>query len=120
MATTDTPTNTLTTLPERERVSLRPGASLDERALSRLEEEARALVERGFAQLTIDLREVETVDWTAAATLAAISRFARQRGARLNVMPGSSPAVRDLVGAGLMQGLVPETARPRPFFDWSR
>ncbi|HEX3833682.1 MAG TPA: STAS domain-containing protein [Solirubrobacteraceae bacterium] len=121
MATADIPTQQmLTVLPERERVCLRPAAVLDSRALGYLEEEAHALATRGFAQMTIDLREVETIDYSTAATLAAISRLARHSGARLNVIPGRSPAVQELLRAGLMNDLAIETPAPRPFFDWSR
>ncbi|HEX3833041.1 MAG TPA: hypothetical protein VHW04_13785 [Solirubrobacteraceae bacterium] len=105
---------------ERERVRLCPGPVLDERALSQLENEARSLIDRGFTQVTVELRKVETVEWTTAATLAAIARFARHRGARLTVVAGSSPAVRELIGAGLMQDLTLDTPAPRAFFDWSR
>lgn len=121
MATADMPThNILTVLSEKERVYLRPGPALDPRALSCLEDEARALVTRGSAQLTIDLRKVVMVDSTAAETLAAIRKIARRGGARLTVIPGSSPAVRDLLGDDVLVGLVIETPTPKPFFDWSR
>ena len=121
MATADIPThNILTVLPERERVCLRPGPVLDPRALGCLEAEARALVTRGFAQVTIDLRKVEVVDATSSATLAAISQFARSGGARLTVIPGSSPAVRELLSGDVRKDLVIEAPAPRQFFDWSR
>lgn len=121
MATTDQPAqDTLTVIAERDRVCIRPGAVLDDRALSQLEDEARSLIGRGFSHLAVDLRKVETVEWTTAATLAAITRFARRSGTRLTVIPGSSPAVQELLGAGLMQDLALQTAVQRPFFDWSR
>lgn len=120
MATSDTPHDILTVRAERERVCLCPGPVLDERALSQLENEARSLIGRGFRQVTIELRKVETADWTTAATLAAVARFARRSGARLTVRAGSSPAVRELIGAGLMQDLTLDTSAPKAFFDWSR
>lgn len=121
MATTDKPAQeTLTVIAERDRVCIRPSAVLDDRALSQLEDEARSLIGRGFSHLSVDLRMVETVDWTTAATLAAITRFARRSGAQLTVIPGSLPAVQELLGAGLMQDLTLQTPTHRPFFDWSR
>ena len=121
MATADIPThNVLTVLPERGQVCLRPGPELDARALQCLEDETRALVTRGFAQLTIDLRRVEVVDSDCSAVLTAISRIARHGGARLNVIPGSSRAVQELIRAGGLRDVVIETPTPRPFFDWSR
>lgn len=112
--------DSLMVLGERERVCLRPRVALDAHMLNRLETEAHALIGRGFERLTIDLRDITSVDWTAAATIAAISRFARRSGARLTVIPGNSPAVQLLLRAGLMRGLTIETAPSRPFFDWSR
>jgi anti-anti-sigma regulatory factor len=119
MATTDTPHDILTVRTERERVCLCPGPLLDVRALSQLENEARSLMDRGFTHVAIELRKVETFDWTTAATLAAIARLARRSGVRLTVVAGSSPAVRELIGAGLLQDLTLDT-HPRAFFDWSR
>lgn len=106
--------------PERERVCLHPGATLNARALRDLEQEARELIAGGLRQLTIDLRDVRTVDWTTAATLAAISRFAGRNDARLSVIPGRSPAMQRLLRAGLMNDLTLENRARRPFFDWSR
>ncbi|HEY1716240.1 MAG TPA: STAS domain-containing protein [Solirubrobacteraceae bacterium] len=120
MATTDKPAqDILTVVAERDHVCVRPGAVLDDRALSQLEDEARSLIGRGFSHLTVDLRKVETVEWTTAATLAAITRSARRSGARLTVIPGSSPAVQEMLRAGLMQDLTLQTPAQRPFFDWS-
>ena len=107
-------------LPERERVCLRPGGTLHARALDELERESRGLLERGFTRLAIDLRGVRAADWTAAATLAAISRLTRRNAARLTVIPGSSPAVQQLIRAGLMDGVPMDTVPGRPYFDWSR
>lgn len=106
--------------PNRERVSLHPGATLNARALRDLEEEARELIAGGVQQLTIDLRDVKTVGWTTPATLAAISRFARRNDARFTIIPGRSPAIQRLLRVGLMNDLTIETGAPRPFFDWSR
>jgi len=102
------------------RAVLRPSDPLDARALSRLEREAAELVRRGCAQLTIDLSDVETVDWTTAATLAAINRFARRGGTRLTLVPGTSAAVQQLLHAGPLRHLAVDSATPQPFFDWSR
>jgi MFS superfamily sulfate permease-like transporter len=103
-----------------ERVVLRPSDPLDAPALSRLEREATELVRRGCGQLTIDLGDVETIDWTTAATLAAINRCARRGGTRVNVVPGNSPAVRQLLSAGPLRNLTVDSTTPTPFFDWSR
>ena len=109
----------LAILPERERVCLRLGATLDARALSQLEREACGLIDRGFKRLTIELQNVETVDWTTAATLAAINRAARQRNAQLTVIAGDSCAIQELMGAGLLQDL-PFATSSRAYFDWTR
>jgi anti-anti-sigma regulatory factor len=119
MAISELPrTPELTISPERERVSLRPGPFLDAAALGRLEDEAGALIGRGFEYVTLDLRAVEHAGVGTAATLAAIDRHAHLAGARVTVLVGSSPAVRELVEVGLLGGLAADSRHL--FFEWSR
>ncbi len=120
MAVLDSPSPPdIDVIPERTRVCLRPSAQFDAVTMRHLEDEARALIGRGFDRLAIDLRGVETIDPGAAAVLNAISREARRNGARVTVIPGRSAAVRALRDAGLLGNLVLETPSEPLFFDWT-
>jgi anti-anti-sigma regulatory factor len=120
MAILDSTHGDLEIRPERERVCLRVVSALDHATLKQLEEEALALMERGFARVAIDLRGVETAAPAAAATLAAINRHARRCRVELVLIPGRSGVVGELIEAGLLSGVAIEETSVRAFFDWSR
>lgn len=105
--------------PERDRVRVRCGGSLDGSAARQLREECGGLIDRGFTRIVLDVSQATAMSPAVVSAIAAVDRRARTRACRLSVMPGHGAAASILRRAGLLGQLELEGAR-ETFLDWSR
>jgi anti-anti-sigma factor len=81
---------------------------LDHRSASELEEEIECLCEEGVTALTLDLRQLDTIDSTGATAIARRGAVCRMRGHDFAVIPGSRVIHRALAEAGATDLLTPD------------
>jgi anti-anti-sigma factor len=80
-----------------------------------LEEEIENLCQEGVSAITLDLRELDSIDPLGAAVIAYRDRDCRRRGCAFAVIPGSPASHRTLAEAGVTDLLTPgEDVRPVP------
>jgi anti-sigma B factor antagonist len=92
---------TLSIVPDRARVHVRPGGDVDLSTSGEVERAVCELLERGFGCVVIDLREVTFMDCSGDHALLNAGRRARGLGARMTVLPGDGPARRLLALTGV-------------------
>jgi anti-sigma B factor antagonist len=82
---------TLEVSPERERVRVALAGELDMADAERVVANVRDLLDRGFRDIALDVRDLTFVDSSGIRALVASTRTAHQRGARLEVVlaPGA-------------------------------
>ena len=73
---------------------------LDYRSASELEEEIECLCQEGVTILTLDLRQLESIDPTGATVVAFCGSACRRRGLDFAVIPGARVIHRALTEAG--------------------
>lgn len=73
---------------------------LDYHSAAELEEEIECLCQEGVTILTLDLRQLDTIDATGATTIASRGAACKRRGHDFAVIPGSRPVHRVLAEAG--------------------
>ncbi len=73
---------------------------LDLQSASELEEEIECLCQEGVTTLTLDLRQLNAIDFTGARTIAFRSALCKRRGHDFAVISGPGPVGRTLVEAG--------------------
>jgi anti-anti-sigma factor len=83
---------------------------LDLQTASELEEEIECLCQEGVTTLTLDLRQLNEIDFTGARTIAFRSALCKRRGHDFAVIPGSGPVGRTLAEAGATDTLAGEPA----------
>ncbi len=100
---------TVEVMPERDGVRVIPAGELDLATSGRLGTEVRALFDRGFADVVVDLRELTFMDSSGVHELMACDRHAATRGGRLSVIAGSGGVARilDLCGVRELLDVVP-------------
>jgi anti-sigma B factor antagonist len=89
--------------PERDRVVVVPQGELDLATIEPLRSELDGLVERGFAQVVLDLRELEFID---SSGLRLLLQQCRREDAAVSLIDGVGPvkALFDLTGTrGLLR-----------------
>jgi anti-sigma B factor antagonist len=101
-----TETLTLTILPERAAVRVRPAGELDMASAPALEVEITALRDAGFKQIVLDLRELEFMDSSGLQLLLALDAEARQDGFNLSLVRGPAAVQRVFELTG-MAGALP-------------
>jgi len=74
--------------PHREVVRVKPAGELDLATASQLREQVQDLLEVGFAQLVIDLRELSFLDVAGLRLLLRLAQDARRDGWQLSLIPG--------------------------------
>jgi anti-sigma B factor antagonist len=74
--------------PQREAVHVCPVGELDLATTARLRAEVEELAAAGFAQVVIDLRELDFMDCSGVGLLIALARAARREGWRLSLFQG--------------------------------
>jgi anti-sigma B factor antagonist len=77
---------TIEVVPERERVRVTLSGELDLATSGQVERDVHALLERGFEDIVVDLRELTFIDSSGIHALLECRRSARQLGARLAVI----------------------------------
>ena len=105
--------------PERERVRMRCGGTLDARAADELRQECEGLFDRGFARVILDLSHATSLSPAAVGAIATVNHRARGLGVRLSVVPGGANIAATLRRAGLLGQLQLE-GPSEMFLDWSR
>lgn len=83
---------------------------LDWQSASELEEEIECLCQEGVTTLTLDVRQLNAIDFTGARTIAFRSALCKRRGHDFAVIAGSGLIGRTLVDAGAMDTLTGEPA----------
>jgi len=86
---------------------------LDLQSASELEEEIECLCQEGVTTLTLDLRQLNAIDFTGARTIAFRSALCKRRGHDFAVISGSGPVGRTLVEAGATDTPAREPAEHR-------
>lgn len=74
--------------PQREAVHVCPVGELDLATTARLRAEVEELAAAGFAQVVIDLRELDFMDCSGVGLLIALARAVRREGWRLSLFQG--------------------------------
>jgi anti-sigma B factor antagonist len=94
------PTFAVAVRPERERVVVVPTGELDLATSARVEAEIQSLLDRGFAHVVLDLRELSFIDSSGVHLLLRCHEDARQRGVRVSmiVAPGVVSRALELCG----------------------
>jgi anti-anti-sigma factor len=82
---------------------------LDNGSTAELEEEIECLCEEGVTTLTLDLRQLDTIDATAVTAIARRGAVCKMRGYDFTVIPGSRIIRRALAEAGATDLLSPES-----------
>jgi anti-anti-sigma regulatory factor len=106
-------------IPERDRVRVRCGGTLDTPTAAELRMECEGLLDRGFSHLVLDLSQTASIAPGAVSAIAGIDRRARTLSARLSVSIGEGRAAVTLRRAGLLGQLRLEGASDM-FLDWTR
>ncbi|MFI4992506.1 MAG: STAS domain-containing protein [Solirubrobacterales bacterium] len=83
---------------------------LDLQSASELEEEIECLCQEGVTTLTLDLRQLNEIDFTGARTIAFRSALCKRRGHDFAVISGPGPVGRTLAEAGATDTLAGEPA----------
>ena len=91
---------TLEVRPERERVRVALAGELDLATADRVGAEVNGLLDRGFGDIVLDLRDLTFMDSSGIHVLLTATRAAHERGARLGVVLAPGPMARavDLCG----------------------
>jgi anti-anti-sigma regulatory factor len=105
--------------PERERVRVRCGGTLEARAAGELRQECEGLFDRGFARVILDLSHATTLSPAAVGAIATVNHRARSLGVRFSVVPGAAHIAATLRRAGLLGQLQLE-GPTEVFLDWTR
>ncbi len=86
--------------PDRDRVVVALGGELDLATAPRAEQWVRALYERGFRSVALDLRELSFVDSSGLRLLLELHDLAAADGCRFAIVDGAGPIRRllDLTG----------------------
>jgi anti-anti-sigma factor len=86
---------------------------LDHRSASELEDEIECLCEEGVATLTLDLRQLDTIDSTGINAIVRRGAVCKMRGHGFVVVPGSGAILRALAEAGATDLLTPDPSAGR-------
>lgn len=105
--------------PERERVRVRCGGTLDTRAAKEIRQECEGLFDRGFQRVILDLGHATSIGPAAIGAIAALNRRARGLNLHFSVVPGGADIAATLRRAGLLGQLQVE-GPTEVFLDWSR
>jgi anti-sigma B factor antagonist len=97
----------ISVVPDRQEVIVVPRGELDLASADALDAEARRLRASGFAQIVIDLREVEFIDSTGLGVLLSLRNDAKRDGHDLTLVSGPRAVQR-----------VFELTATRGLFDW--
>lgn len=87
--------------PERDRVVVALSGELDIATVERVERWVRALYERGFSSIALDLRDLTFIDSSGLRLLLRLDRRADDVGCRFALVDGEGPVRRLLQLTGL-------------------
>lgn len=103
----------LAVVPDRDRVHLRPRGELDLTTSPELESTARALLDRGFGRVVIDLRGLTFIDCSGIHALVNVDRHGRALRRRVSIVPGE-PAIQRVLELTGVAGHLRCEPSPRP------
>jgi len=114
MTATPTPTPfRCEVIPERACVRVLPAGELDLETAPALERTVRELFESGFADIVLDLAELDFIDSTGLHLILTLQSAAESFGCRFRVRPGS-PAVQRIFELTGTLAVVAFDAHARP------
>jgi anti-sigma B factor antagonist len=90
------PLLTVSVVPDRERVSVLASGELDLCTVPALREQVTELLDSGWRDLTVDLRELDFMDSSGVHALMDAHRQIRDLGARLTVVVEPGPVAHVL------------------------
>ena len=87
-------------LPARDHVRVVPVGELDMATVPELEQQLRELEDAGFAQVVLDLRELDFLDSSGIRLIVTSDRFARSNGHDFTLIEGNPAIQRTLRVSG--------------------
>lgn len=85
---------TIEVRPDRRRVVVAPSGELDLATCDALEREVGELLDRGFAAITLDLRDLTFIDSSGLKLLIRTDQRAREDGIAFDLIDGDGPVRR--------------------------
>lgn len=98
-------TFSLSVVPDRDRVYVRPTGEVDLSTAGTIEDAACDLLDRGFSSVVIDLRGVTFLDCTGVHALLSADRQGRSLNRRVSIIPGGARVQRILDLTGVLDRL---------------
>ena len=98
--------------PDHERVTVRAVGEIDLASVPQLEQPLVELLDSGFGQIVLDLRDVTFMDSSGVRVLITAHQLAQDRGANLSIVVGTSRVRRTLELSGAIDYLGVSSSAP--------